>query len=953
MLQLGSTQFEVDGVTVFQDHADLAQFWYLANRVAIDKRPDATPAFSLILYRPAVAAAGVKGGGFLSFQSVVVLPPETRQRILGRIGALAPAGQQARLAPAPIERGTVRCLALNLEGGGGTSATPPPPGAFNAVTKILGATKPSLSGEETAAFSLVLDQEGAIILKKAFEQGATPVGVIYELEYSALTPSLHVEITADFERIYTHFSAGVEAQIYWVRAGIDAGFEKLVQEGAITVKVIDFDPTPGGEPPEKWALDFFKNDLLAKWFEPSLDLGVLKGSAQPEGLDAVLERLKKLTQPSGDTKPSGGDTKPSGGDAPGAAVLSPAALTITQTVPSPLPAGYGLSLVPGSTTTTETLEVTGPAGAVVMVGTEAKVLDASRRTTVVVPATTTVPITVDWPASAPVDETFKLFFTFDQPRARGFAPTRTNPIFASYLSNDPKPPDARFSQSTGPRGTAPPSGAAALQDWLDDRLVAPKDITVQAHASFEGDDSNAQLIFNRNLSERRLAIARGIIGNRASIIAAQAFGFSRAAGLIPPRIDDANDRVAEITGKVRGDSPAVAIRATLARGASATPTAPKTPTTPTTPTTITPKTPTSAGGLTPALLSFKLKFIRQEERKKLTLTIDKKKAVVRQHNPQGFIGFLLDELVDKSKHIVEVDLDDPFFRELKVDIVTPVDFARIGLFSSDVMIEYGDPADAANHKRQEFQLTAADRGPKQFAAFLNAKHELAFKVGFQHHFDANSGWIGERLTYEIPPRESADRTLNVDPADDLGFLELEVFPNRIDAGIVDAIDVDLSYDDGATFQRSDTFRVVAGGPKQLWRLRLSQPERRDWTANLTHHLRNGGTLRSGPITSDASFLPVNDPFVAALDIRAIPQFGPGEVRNAFVDITYDDPANNYHREERLELAGDSTVPVAVRIALLDANQRTFRHRVTVVGADGALTQKPPVDGTETLIGVGP
>src|SRR5690606_24776552 len=151
-----------------------------------------------------------------------------------------------------------------------------PPGAFNAVTKIMGATIPSLSAAETAAFSLVLDQEGATILQKAFEQGTTPVGVIYELQYSGLTPDLHVKITADFERIYNHFSAGVDAQIYWVRAGIDAGFEKLVQDGAIKIEVIDFEGAADGEAKEKWALDFFKQDLLTKWFEPSLDLGQLK-----------------------------------------------------------------------------------------------------------------------------------------------------------------------------------------------------------------------------------------------------------------------------------------------------------------------------------------------------------------------------------------------------------------------------------------------------------------------------------------------------------------------------------------------------------------------------------------------------------------------------------------------------------------------------------------------------
>jgi hypothetical protein len=329
--------------------------------------------------------------------------------------------------------------------------------------------------------------------------------------------------------------------------------------------------------------------------------------------------------------------------------------------------------------------------------------------------------------------------------------------------------------------------------------------------SWENDSSTEKTILNQRLSERRLAVARGIIANRATVTDPKALGFTRAQAA--RRIGAEDDRVAEITGKVAGPDPAVSIRATLTRAAQPTPTPPTpTPPTPTTPTPTppTPTTPTPApsGGGTPALVSFRLKFVHQEERKTLTLEYDRKKAVKRTYAPQGFVGLLLDELPDKAKHFVEIDLDDPFFRVLGIDIATPVDFAKIGLFSTDVMIDYGDVADPQNHRHREFRLTATDPGPKRFETFLNASREISFRAGFQHHFDADSGWIGEKLSYEIAPKETTDRTLNVDPGNDLGFLELQIFPNRIDAGIVEAIDATLSYDDGATFRRQDTFRVL-------------------------------------------------------------------------------------------------------------------------------------------------
>lgn len=361
--------------------------------------------------------------------------------------------------------------------------------------------------------------------------------------------------------------------------------------------------------------------------------------------------------------------------------------------------------------------------------------------------------------------------------------------------------------------------------------------------------------------------------------------------------------------------------------------------------------PPAAGGM-PALVSFRLRFIEQEERKTLTLVYDRKTTVTRAYAPQGFVGLLLKDLPDKAAHFAEIDLDDPFFRTLGVDIETAVDFEKIGLFSTDVSIEYGRPTDVQGHETTQFQLTPQSPGPKHFETFLNASPDLDFQVGIQHHFDASSGWTGEKLSYELPPRRTLDRTLHVDPADDLGFLELQIFPHRIDEGIVDAIDVELTYDDEASFQGREVFRVIPKGSPQLWRLRLTRPERRGWTARFTHHLKNGAVLTSGPVHGDASFLPVDDPFVAALDILAVPLFAPDAVQVAFLDIDYEDAANSYSRQERLEIPGTTTKPVPLRIALLDGTRKTFRQRVTLVMNGAKLTQLAPVDSEETIIGLG-
>ena len=216
----------VDGITVFPDHADPNQFWYLPGPVSLARRTDGQSVFTFIKYKPAAVEGGAKGGGFVMFATSLKLDRATEGRIKSRLSGIAPGDPVLSLVP--FDTGTVKCVALNLEGSGGTSATAAHAGAFNAVEEILGATTPSLQGDEEAAFSLTLSQEGAIILEQAYKQGTGPIGVIYDLKFTGLRPALDVKITADFKRIYEGLNASLSGQYYFVKATLEAGFKKLV-----------------------------------------------------------------------------------------------------------------------------------------------------------------------------------------------------------------------------------------------------------------------------------------------------------------------------------------------------------------------------------------------------------------------------------------------------------------------------------------------------------------------------------------------------------------------------------------------------------------------------------------------------------------------------------------------------------------------------------------------------
>jgi hypothetical protein len=1020
----------VDGIMVFKDHADANLFWYLSGPVQLARRPDSNrAAFSFIKYKPAVAGAGVKGGGFAMFETTLALTENQKNRILGAV-LTEPGVTQPRLAPVIFETGSVQCIALNLQGSGGAVAVDAAPGTFNAVQTILGATTPAMDADNRAAFSLTLSQEGAIILEQAFENGLAPIGVLYCFTYSGMRPALEVEITADLEMIFNHFSASLEAQYQWVRAGIDAAFESLKQTGAIKIKILSFTGEADEKEQEDWALAFFKDELLSKWFEPTFTPGQLaSAAAQSDPLTEVAKFAREQLRgekpaegggaaagggggqagggqagggqaggaqaggaQAGGTQGAGGVAQAAGavgqaagavgqaagavGQAAGAVrgatgggqaggqagvqaggqvgaqtqrqvVQQPAVLTTTSTTPSPLPDGRSVTHAPAASGTRETVTVTG-AGAVVKAGGVAQALNQQGQFTVDVPPEGSVPIEVDWPA-ATQPQTFHLFFEFDKPA--------DDAEVRRYVDNNTS--DARFKRAsgiakgTGATWTLPGEGAERLTAWLG-TLAAPRAVQVEGHASFETQPQPGssrpiltgtdQIRHNLNLSQRRTNVAVALVGRAGATLQS---GLANSFGDRDARADPANpptgevvDRVVRLTGQVASGATS-AFRGTLSRPKSTVIEPPAPPAPPKEPEKPKPGTPAQKPSTMPGVASLQLKFIRQEERKKLKFYYNRAEATRRVYAPQGFFGLLLGELDDRDSYFTEVDLDDPFFREFKVLAETPIDFERIGLSSAQVALDYGDPANARDHKHGDFVFRADDKGPKEFTVFLNSTHDIDYQQQQQFHFSPDAGWESDRSSVELPAARTEDRTLFINPFDVLDFLEISVTPGDIDTGVVNSIDVTLEATGPGDFSKKKSFVVLADSAPQVWKLRTPKPvapDTRTITVALRHHLKDGTVRETPPAEVESSAVVVHDPFDQALNIEFVPLFDPAAVRQVFIDVEYDDPANNYRRAERIDVPGTQTGNVRLRLAILDPEQRQFRFRFTVVGTGNEFTR---------------
>ena len=326
MLLFSTSSITVDSVTVFPDHADKNQFWYLPAPVSIAKMANSDePQFLLLEYAPDVASTGVKGVGFLDVTLCLKLPDDTRSAIMGQIRTTFPDADDPRIAPVPFDEGSVQIVALDLQGGGGTYNTSQ--GGFQAVESILGAVTPDLFGENDAVFGLTLSQDGASILKAAFENGAAPVGCIYNFKFTGVRPALNVKITADLKRVYDSFSIGLTASYAWVSAGIDATFEKLRQDGAIKIEVVNLVGDQANEDREKQALALFKDQILSEWFTSSL--------APPSSKSGGSRTAPIPPKTGGGPSLGGGGSNPTGGP------TNPSPVTMGGGPPTPQPPTIG------------------------------------------------------------------------------------------------------------------------------------------------------------------------------------------------------------------------------------------------------------------------------------------------------------------------------------------------------------------------------------------------------------------------------------------------------------------------------------------------------------------------------------------------------------------------------------------------------------------------------------
>lgn len=250
MLLLDARSRIINGLSVFPDHADPEQWYYMPTAPHLTTRRDSAlgvdiPQFMLLGFR---GDAG--NGGFLNFDCNVGASQAQIDDLAREIANAENLRNAPRIAPIPLEGGTVRLMMLGKDSAApAPTGTPAAPTGPQFVLKMDHSANPSLYGDNQAAFSVQLDQDGFTVMQQVLDGEILPIAVVYSLEFLGLRPAYNIRLKVDWDRVQKHMDESFSASILVFSTEIGKAVDELIDKRAIVLEsdtfVAEGDDTKG------------------------------------------------------------------------------------------------------------------------------------------------------------------------------------------------------------------------------------------------------------------------------------------------------------------------------------------------------------------------------------------------------------------------------------------------------------------------------------------------------------------------------------------------------------------------------------------------------------------------------------------------------------------------------------------------------------------------------------
>jgi hypothetical protein len=336
--------------------------------------------------------------------------------------------------------------------------------------------------------------------------------------------------------------------------------------------------------------------------------------------------------------------------------------------------------------------------------------------------------------------------------------------------------------------------------------------------------------------------------------------------------------------------------------------------------------------------SYRKTHFSRVDSKRLDVDFSERITIRRTMYPQGHLSGLFDFLeadVDRSRLVLSVNADDPWFKRRKVRLVSGADHEQDRITAVTATLTYAGETRTAvldgNQPESELEW------PSQVQ-----NGQMVMPVDLKYTVDFLPAEAGERPHHLVSEKEviTADAK-TIQPRD---LFSLETFPvlplPNFPFDRYPVVEVELRYDDPVHgIQQNDLVRLTTEAKAGSWQRFLVGPPAGPVLARITYRAADhrDHITPFAPLTRPQVDVP--DPFPRRLKIDVVPALDFTQVDRAFVDLLYEDPANGIRVEDSIEVTKDAK-PRPFIADRADPTLSLTRYRVVVLMLDSTVREGP-------------
>jgi hypothetical protein len=292
-----------------------------------------------------------------------------------------------------------------------------------------------------------------------------------------------------------------------------------------------------------------------------------------------------------------------------------------------------------------------------------------------------------------------------------------------------------------------------------------------------------------------------------------------------------------------------------------------------------------------------------------------------------------------------IDLDDPFFKTLRVNAYVNADFKGLPIHSVEVKLLYkGRPMPnlAEGEPDGEVVMNSEDDVAK-FGAFVE-NDDWKYKYSYQVNYR------GESQHFQSPEIETNEGNLTIG-VDDVGILAVDVSAGDLNWNELDQVAVDLTYEDTANGVAAieEQFQLTQAASEHNIQRVIFQPMRNNYHYRVKYFMKGGKEYQGPEFEARSRKLYINDVFDArkTIAVRGVGDFT-NRIQTIFVDLEYEDGANGYAQSKSQALTG-ATSFFEWTFPVVNETAGTVTYKATVAYKDGTSETIPPTVATSNTV----